>query len=280
MNYLDAAAETAGIPFAHIDAFTAVPFAGNPAAVCVLTEAHDDAWLQAVAREMNLSETAFVQVENGALRLRWFTPATEVPLCGHATLASAHMLFERGVFTSSETITFKTQSGDLHATKADGWITIDLPALPVTEVTPPFDIAAALGGPVAHIAANANDTWLVELASEAQVRALTPDFDALRNVHGVIATSRSATPAYDFVSRYFAPGVGINEDPVTGSAHCSLAPYWAAKLGKTSMTGYQASARGGVVRVRLEGERVFLSGQAVTVLVGLMNQPGEDSSVS
>ncbi len=275
MNYLDAAAEPAGIPFAHIDAFTAAPFAGNPAAVCILLEAHDDAWLQAVAREMNLSETAFIQATNGELRLRWFTPTTEVPLCGHATLASAHMLFERGVFRSDETITFKTQSGDLRATKAESWITIDLPVLPVTPATPPFDLAAALGGPVANIVVNANNVWLVELANEAQVRALTPDFAAMRGVHGVIVTSRSATTGYDFVSRYFAPGVGIDEDPVTGSAHCSLAPYWAAKLGKTTLTGYQASARGGVVRVRLADERVFLSGQAVTVLMGLMGNQSE-----
>jgi PhzF family phenazine biosynthesis protein len=254
----------------HVDAFTETPFAGNPAGVCILKEDRSSEWMQAVAREINLSETAFMRAEpDDKLRLRWFTPQTEVALCGHATLATAHILFSDGLFVPGEEITFQTLSGELRATKKDGWLTVDLPARPVTPAQAPFDIAAALGGPVGQILANEHDSWLVEMANEAQLRALTPDFAAMRGVHGVIVTCRSASPDYDFVSRYFAPSVGIDEDPVTGSAHCSLAPYWAARLGKTEMTGYQASARGGVVRVRLDGDRVFLSGQAVMLMQGI-----------
>ncbi len=254
----------------YVNTFTDTPFAGNPAALLILKEDRDAEWMQAVARETNLSETAFLHTEPGnKLRLRWFTPQTEVSLCGHATLATAHILFSENVFLPGEEVTFQTLSGPLRATKQQRWITIDLPARPVAPAQPPFDIAAALGGPVGNMLANEQDVWLVEVANETQLRALTPDFDAMRAVRGVIVTSRASTPGYDFVSRYFAPAVGVNEDPVTGAAHCSLAPYWSAKLGKTEMTGYQASARGGVVRVRLEGDRVALSGQAVTLIQGI-----------
>jgi PhzF family phenazine biosynthesis protein len=258
----------------HVDAFTDTPFAGNPAAVCVLREERPDAWMQQVAREMNLSETAFVRIDAlPLLPLRWFTPATEVPLCGHATLASAHVFFNIiRAFYATETITFQTQSGELRATKDGAWLTIDLPARPVAPAAPPFDIAAALGGPVAHILANQHGSWLVEVANETHLRGLAPDFAAMGGVHGVIVTCRATTPGFDFISRYFAPSVGVQEDPVTGTAHCSLAPYWAERLGKTTLTGYQASPRGGVVRVRLADDRVFLSGQCVTISSGFLAQ--------
>lgn len=251
-----------------VDAFTDQPFAGNPAAVCVLPAPRDEAWMQAVAREMNLSETAFLHPENGGYRLRWFTPTVEMPLCGHATLASAHVLWETGTLAPDATARFFTHSGELRATKDGDWLTLDFPTRPVTTQPAPFDVAAALGVPLLNLVANQHQTWLAEIATEEQLRALTPDFAAMRGVHGVIATCQATTAGYDFMSRFFAPGIGIDEDPVTGAAHCSLAPYWAAKLKKTEMLAYQASPRGGVVRVRLAGERVFLSGQAVTVMRG------------
>jgi PhzF family phenazine biosynthesis protein len=252
----------------QVDAFTATPFAGNPAAVCVLASPREEAWMQRVAREMNLSETAFLYPEGEGYRLRWFTPTVEVPLCGHATLASAHVLYESGALAPTATARFFTQSGELRATKQGNWLTLDFPSRPVTAQAAPFDVAAALGVPVLHLAGNEHRRWLAEIASEEQLRALRPDFAAMMSVYGVIATCRATTPGFDFMSRFFAPSVGIDEDPVTGGAHCSLTPYWAEKLGKTEMVGYQASSRGGVVRVRLAEERVYLSGQAFTVLRG------------
>jgi len=252
----------------QVDAFTDSPFTGNPAAVCILASPCDEAWMQNVASEMNLSETAFLYPEEAGFRLRWFTPVVEVPLCGHATLASAHVLYETGVLAPTDTARFFTRSGELQATKKGNWIMLDFPAQPVTARVAPFDIAAALGVPVLNIAGNDQRRWVAEVESEEQLRSLQPDFAAMMDIHGVVATCRATTPGYDFMSRFFAPGIGINEDPVTGGAHCSLTPYWAKKLGKTEMVGYQASARGGVVRVRLAGDRVYLSGQAVTVLRG------------
>jgi PhzF family phenazine biosynthesis protein len=252
----------------QVDAFTDTPFTGNPAGVCLLAAPRDEAWMQHVAREMNLSETAFLHPEGEGYRLRWFTPLVEVPLCGHATLASAHLLYETGTLDPAATARFFTLSGEMRATKDGDWLTLDFPSRPVAPQPAPFDIAAALGVPVLNIAGNQHNRWLAEIASEEQLRALRPDFTAMMGVYGVIATCRATTPGYDFMSRFFAPSVGINEDPVTGGAHCSLTPYWAEKLGKTEMVGYQASPRGGVVRVRLAGDRVHLSGQAVTVLRG------------
>ena len=256
----------------QVDAFTDRPFAGNPAGVCVLPEPAAEAWMQAVAAEMNLSETAFlVRRPDGAFHLRWFTPAAEVKLCGHATLASAHVLWETGALQPAETARFHTLSGLLTATQRDGWIELDFPATPATPVEPPAGLAAALGARPCYVGLNVFD-YLVEVESEAIVRSLRPDVTALGRlpVRGVIVTAASAAPEFDFVSRFFAPAVGVNEDPVTGSAHCCLAPFWAGRLGKTEMVAYQASARGGVVRVRLGpgAERVLLGGQAVTVLVG------------
>ena len=251
------------------DAFTDVPFRGNPAAVCILDAPRDAAWMQRVAMEMNLSETAFLSREGDAWSLRWFTPAVEVDLCGHATLASAHVLWEEERAPRSETLRFRTRSGLLAAAFREGRIELDFPATPAEASAIPGRLAQALGAEPRWTGRTRFDL-LVELDSEATVRGLRPDFRALPEARGVIVTARAASGAegYDFVSRFFAPCAGIDEDPVTGSAHCALAPYWAERLGKTEMTGFQASARGGFVRVRAAGERVILGGAAVTVLRG------------
>jgi PhzF family phenazine biosynthesis protein len=251
-----------------VDAFTAKPFAGNPAAVCLLPASRDDAWMQAVAREMNLAETAFLLRQGDDFGLRWFTPAVEVDLCGHATLASAHVLWEEGHLAPGAEARFHTRSGLLRATRRDDWITLDFPATPPVPCDPVPEIVKALGAPIRRTARTRFD-YLVELESEAAVRALDPDcalLAGLGGTRGVIATSRSESPDIDFVSRFFAPAAGIPEDPVTGSAHCALGPLWAERLGKTSLVGYQASPRGGIVRVTVAGDRVLLGGQAVTVL--------------
>jgi len=249
----------------QIDAFTGTPFAGNPAGVCFLDHERPDSWMQSVAMEMNLSETAFLLPEGDGYRLRWFTPAAEVRLCGHATLASSHALYETGRLQPDATARFYTLSGLLTARRRDGWVELNFPTRRPAPVEVP-GLAEALGAkPLSTW--NDVDDYLVEVATEAEVRSMTPDFVALKElpVRGVIVTTRSQTPGFDFISRFFAPRVGINEDPVTGSAHCCLTPYWADKLGKTELRAYQASARGGVLNVRLEGERVALAGQAVTV---------------
>lgn len=249
----------------QIDAFTAVPFAGNPAGVCFLDHQRPDAWMQSVAAEMNLSETAFLLPEGDGYRLRWFTPAAEVRLCGHATLASAHALWETARLPQDATARFYTLSGLLTARRNAGWIELDFPARPPQPVQVP-GLAEALGASPLGIYQDVDD-YLVELATEVEVRSLTPQIHILKElpVRGIIVTARSTTPDFDFISRFFAPRVGVNEDPVTGSAHCCLTPFWAARLGKTALTAYQASARGGVINVRQEGERVILAGQAVTV---------------
>ncbi len=225
--------------------------------------------MQHVAAEMNLAETAFLEPRNDGWSLRWFTPVIEVELCGHATLASAHALWEEGILARDATARFHTLSGLLTAARAGDWIELDFPAKPEEHVDPPAELLAALGADAKYVGRNKFD-YLVEVESEEVVRAMKPDHSRLRTipVRGVIVTSRSSE--YDFVSRFFAPGSGIDEDPVTGSAHCCLAPYWAQRLGKTEFRAYQASPRGGVVRVRLEGDRVKLGGQAVTVLRGEM----------
>lgn len=256
-------------PLFQVDAFTAVPFAGNPAAVCLLPAPAEPGWMQRVAREMNLSETAFLARREDGWGLRWFTPAVEVALCGHATLASAHVLWEEAVLTAGEEARFHTQSGLLTCRKNGQWIEMDFPATAEEPASPPGSLAEALGATPRYVGRNKFD-FLVEVDSEETVRALAPDHALLRTlpVRGVIVTSRSADPRFDFVSRFFAPGSGIEEDPVTGSAHCCLAPFWGKRLKKTGMTAFQASARGGVVRVTLQGDRVLLGGQAVTVLRG------------
>jgi PhzF family phenazine biosynthesis protein len=251
----------------QVDSFTDRPFAGNPAGVCLLPEPAEAAWMQSIANEMNLSETAFLVRQADGFDLRWFTPAAEVRLCGHATLASAHILWQTGVLQPGEQARFHTLSGLLTADQRGDWIEMDFPARPARPVQLPAGLTEALGVTAQFIGRDADD-YLVEVESEAIVRSLKPDFTALGklDVRGTIVTARSADPGFDFVSRFFAPAVGINEDPVTGSAHCCLTPYWAEKLAKTEMTAFQASARGGTVRVRLAGERVRLSGRAVTMM--------------
>ncbi|AUX41215.1 isomerase [Sorangium cellulosum] len=271
----------------QVDAFTAKPYRGNPAAVCVLPEARPAAWMQAVAREMNLSETAFlVGRGDGGYDLRWFTPAVEVALCGHATLASAHVLWETGQLAPDVQARFHTQSGPVTATRRDGgWIELDFPAKREERAATPPGLEEALRVRALYVGKSAFD-YLVLVSSEDEVRAARPDFGLLATlpVRGVIVTSRSSSRDFDFVSRFFAPAAGVNEDPVTGSAHCCLTPFWAGRLGKAEMTAYQASARGGVVRVRLRGDRVDLGGQAVTILEGELraepNIRGEDSPIS
>lgn len=257
------------LPLFKVDAFTNRPFAGNPAAVCVLNEPREASWMQDVAREMNLSETAFVQKQADGYRLRWFTPTVEVDLCGHATLASAHVLWEQGYLPSREVARFHTNSGLLSAERRGDWIELDFPALPTEPIANLPGLSDALGVPSVYIGMSQFDC-LVEVDSEATVREIRPDFARLAAlpVRGVIVTSRASTRGYDFVSRFFGPRVGVPEDPVTGSAHCVLAPFWCNRLGRQELTGYQASLRGGVVRVCLDGERVRLGGQAVTVARG------------
>jgi len=265
-----------GVKLFQVDAFTDKAFAGNPAAVCLLTELRDAAWMQSVAREMNLSETAFLSKEGDGYRLRWFTPAVEVELCGHATLASAHTLWETGELKPDEPARFHTMSGLLTAERLPrgrrgqgDWIELNFPAQPVEPTSAPVDLARALGAAPIYVGRYRFD-FLVEVESEQAVRTMKPDFALVEKLpaRGLVVTSRSASPDYDFVSRFFAPQVGVPEDPVTGSAHCALGPYWGAKLHKTEFVAYQASARGGVIRVRLDGDRVRLGGQAVTVLRG------------
>ena len=253
----------------QVDAFTNRPFAGNPAAVCVLAAPRDEHWMQDVAREMNLSETAFLHPADDGYALRWFTPAVEVELCGHATLASAHVLWEDGHLPAGRQARFHTKSGVLTADRNGEWIELDFPATPAAPAPAPAGLATALGVSPRWVGRN-KFVYLVELDSEDAVRGLRPDFGALERVEarGLIVTSRGDAQKFDFVSRFFAPRTGILEDPVTGSAHCALTPFWSERLHKTEMTAYQASSRGGVVRVRANGPRVLLAGQAVTVLRG------------
>jgi predicted PhzF superfamily epimerase YddE/YHI9 len=255
--------------FTQVDAFTDRPFTGNPAAVCLLPKAADPAWMQQVAREMNLAETAFLVRQKDGFDLRWFTPGTEVDLCGHATLASAHVLWEEHQLQSDEPARFHTRSGVLTAVQEPGLIWLDFPATPSHPVPAAAELSRGLGTSMSYVGRTAFD-YLVELESEAAVRELVPDLKELARlpVRGVIVTARSESDTYNFVSRFFAPAAGVPEDPVTGSAHCGLAPFWAERLNRTDLVGYQASERGGIVRVRLEGSRVRLGGQAVTVLRG------------
>jgi PhzF family phenazine biosynthesis protein len=253
----------------QVDAFTNQPFSGNPAAVCVLPQAQPDSWMQQVALEMNLSETAFLLPEQDGYRLRWFTPTIEVDLCGHATLASAHVLWSEGHLAPDQEAQFYTRSGLLTARALDDWIELNFPANPSQKIPTPTALEAALGVTVQAVYENSLG-YLVEVADETIVRMMKPNFAQLAElpVHGVIVTSRGTDSEFDFVSRFFAPAIGIAEDPVTGAAHCCLGPYWRDRLGKDKFLAYQASARGGVVKVRCEGDRIVLSGQAVTVLKG------------
>jgi len=258
-----------GLAITQVDAFTEQPFKGNPAAVCLLTEPRDDLWMQLVAREMNLSETAFLLRRNDGFGLRWFTPTVEVDLCGHATLASAQVLWEDGRIPSGQTARFHTRSGVLTAEKKGTWIEMDFPATPA-QPSVPFDALESALGVTSRYTGRSRFDYLVEVESEEAVRAMKPDFASLRQlkVRGVMVTSRASSAGYDFISRFFVPGSGIDEDPVTGSAHCCLGPFWKERLGRDDLVGYQASERGGIVRTRCIDDRVLISGQAVVVLRG------------
>lgn len=250
----------------QVDAFTNKMFSGNPAGVCILTSYKDESRMQNVAREMNLSETAFLQKDKDGFKLRWFTPVREVELCGHATLASAHILWETEMLGENMEALFHTKSGLLTAKKVGEWIELNFPKEEDQETDAPKELLKALGVSPKYVGKNRMD-YIVEVESEGIVRELNPDFELLKkvNTRGVIVTSISSSEGYDFVSRFFAPAYGINEDPVTGSAHCCLGPFWKRKLNKDVFTAYQASERGGFVKVRVGDERVYLSGQAVTV---------------
>jgi PhzF family phenazine biosynthesis protein len=264
------------VPLLQIDAFSNQPFGGNPAAVCLLERAADATWMQRVAAEMNLAETAFVVPGDSSFGLRWFTPTVEVGLCGHATLASAHALWQTGRVPPTKAIAFQTASGVLTAEPDGDRIAITLPVRPVIAIDTPAGLVDALGATPKVVTSTmtgegstAHGNVLLEFADEATVRGLTPRFTLLKDLpFGVIATARASRAPYDFVSRYFAAPYGIDEDPVTGSAHCSLAPYWASVLRKTRFLAWQASARGGELQVSLQGDRVRLAGYAVTVLKG------------
>ncbi len=253
----------------QVDAFTGKPFAGNPAAVCLLEGERDATWMQDVATEMNLSETAFVSRRDDGYDLRWFTPAVEVDLCGHATLASAHVLWEEKEARPKDAITFHTRSGALICHMRTDRIEMDFPARPVEETDPPDGMIEALRVEPRSVW-RSEVSYLIELGSEEEVREASPDFAALGAISDAWAciTSISGTSGFDFVSRFFAPQSGINEDPVTGASHCALADFWSKKSGRTDFRAYQCSARGGVVHVAIDGDRVRLGGQAVTVFQG------------
>jgi PhzF family phenazine biosynthesis protein len=262
-------------PVYQVDAFAEGPFTGNPAAVVFLMGNQSDAWLQRFAMEMNLSETAYFMRKGDGYTLRWFTPLAEVDLCGHATLAAAHVIWETSMVPEDEEIRFESRSGLLRARKDADWIALDFPedAAQACSISP--EIAAAVPEKILWCGENSVDL-LLELESEAQVRAFVPDLAAIKalNKRGLIITAAAADAdgPYHFVSRFFGPSVGVDEDPVTGSAHCALGPYWAAKLDRSSLIGYQASARGGIVKVRLRAGRVELRGKATTVLQGVITK--------
>lgn len=256
----------------QIDAFADRPFAGNPAAVCVLPEPRDAVWMQNVAREMNLSETAFLVCRaDGSYDLRWFTPGMEVDLCGHATLASAHLLWEIDALSPGQEAVFHTLSGRLSARQQDGRIVMNFPAEPPSEIEAPAGLIEAIGMEPVFVSRNRMD-YLLLYDSEVTVRALEPDMSRLACIamRGVIATAEADNEGMDFVSRFFAPAAGVPEDPVTGSAHCCLGPFWQERLGKDRLVGYQASNRGGTVYLHPKGDRVYLGGSAVTVMHGTL----------
>lgn len=257
------------VPVFLVDAFSGQPFAGNPAAVCLLDRPAEAAWMQAVAREMNQSETAFLVPSGEAWGLRWFTPALEVRLCGHATLASAHVLWETARAPAGAPVLFDTVSGRLTADGTAGQITLHFPAKPAAPTRTPRGLAGALGIQPLFVGRSEYD-FLLEAPSAEIVRSLRPDFTRLRQlpVRGIIVTAPSDQPEFDFVSRFFAPAAGVDEDPVTGSAHCTLGPFWSERLGRTELVGWQASPRGGRIEVRVEKDRVLLRGKALTTLRG------------
>ena len=252
-----------------IDAFTHKAFRGNPAAVCIVENDPDPAWMQQVATEMRHSETAFVRRTKDGWDLRWFTPESEVDLCGHATLAAASVLWNTGREQAGSTIAFHTRSGRLTARQEKNAIALDFPKVPVEPADPPEGISAILGAPVIFSGRTRFDVF-IELPTAADVCDLDPDVTALAAIpaRGIIVTAAADMPEYDFVCRFFAPAVGVPEDPVTGSAFCSLGPFWGERLHKTTVAGFQCSSRGGSVRTIMQGDRVILIGDATPVLSG------------
>ena len=263
----------------QVDAFTDRAFSGNPAGVCVLHAPAEERWMQQVAAEMNVAETAFlVRRADGAFDLRWFTPTVEVDLCGHATLAAAHVLWETKQLALDEIARFETRSGTLTARRTnDQWIELDFPAVPAKLTDAPAALIESLG-PAVHdrvrAVARSSFDFLVDLdIDQDQLAALQPDLRQLATVPArgvIVTTAKNVAPGFDFASRFFAPQSGIDEDPATGSAHCTLGPWWRDRLGKNPLVGYQASRRGGVVRVDVQNDRVLLAGQAVTVLRAML----------
>lgn len=263
-------------PIYQVDAFATEPFTGNPAGVCLLDRDVAAEWMQAVAREMAVSATAFAWVEEAPVRLRWFTPVAELDLCGHATLATAHVLWEEEVVPRGSPIAFETRSGRLAATRSGDHIELDFPSEPPEPEAIDAGLLHALGVDSARYVGRNRMDLLVEVDGEERVRELRPVLPLLAEIpaRGVIVTGRSGSAEYDFVSRFFAPAIGVNEDPVTGSAHCCLGPYWSARLGRSTLTAYQASERGGSLRVTIDGDRTRLAGRATTVFRGeLLTRP-------
>lgn len=255
----------------QVDAFASEPYAGNPAAVCILKRPADDGWMRKVAREMNLSETAFLYPIEGGYHLRWLTPKAEVDLCGHATLATAHVLFEQGREPANRPIRFKTRSGWVSAAKNGPWIELDFPANPPKEAKPPEGLLQALGV-TPEFCGVYPKAYFVQIADDAVVRKLDPDMTALSKLPSpkVCVTAADSTGQADFISRLFAPALGVPEDPVNGNSHTALTPYWSARLGKTELLAHQASERGGVLKLRLRDDRVTIAGKAVTVFRGTL----------
>jgi PhzF family phenazine biosynthesis protein len=262
------------IPFFQVDAFvTGQPFSGNPAGVCLLPGPKDEAWMQGLAGEVNQAETAFLHPEKDGYRLRWFTPTVEIPVCGHATLASAHILWQGEILKKGAEARFLTKSGLLKAAQRGDLIELDFPAKPAVPCEKVKGLEESLGSRVLSLGHNGTQ-YLAELSSDQAVRSVKPDFKLMESflnekLHGVIITAASDDPAYDFVSRFFAPLAGIPEDQVTGSAHCCLGPFWKERVHKNTLSAYQASSRGGVLQVRCEEDRVYLGGKAVTVIRGV-----------
>lgn len=266
------------IPIYTVDAFTSKPFKGNPAAVCVLSEPISDTLMQNIAFELNLAETAFVckEEDKEGFNLRWMTPVSEVDLCGHATLATSHILWQTGICKKDETIHYNTKSGVLKADYHEGEIGLDFPAIPQKKIEYPKELVDAIGGVTPKYVGMTKWNYLIELNSESDVRNLKPNFDIMLQLPGwgTIITAKADEgnkDGFDFVSRFFAPEKGIQEDPVTGSAHCALGPYWQKRLGKDSFKAFQASERGGVLGIKVSGDRVVLAGEAVTVIEGEIN---------
>jgi PhzF family phenazine biosynthesis protein len=261
------------LPIYTVDAFTDKPFSGNPAGVCILNDAIPESLMQNIALEMNLAETAFVLKQDDGYSLRWFSPNTEIDLCGHATLASANIMWQNGVANPDQQLRFHTRSGILTANKHGDEIVLDFPVLLQKKIDYSEQLIESIGGAKPKYVGMTKWHYLIELEDEKAVRSVMPNYDLMLGLPGwaVIVTAKASMPGYDFVSRFFAPEKGVPEDPVTGSAHCALGPYWQKHLGKDKFRAYQASPRGGTINVTVNGDRVLLSGKAITMLSGEIN---------